>query len=162
VTRSDCCSTTPRPSFGRQPCQLDIAELDAPLIAAFLDHLETERGNSIPTRNLRLAAIHSLFRYAHHRHPEHAQDIARVLAIPLKRTNRAIVTFLEDNEMQALLDAPDRGSWIGRRDHALLLLPVQTGLRVSELTACDAATFRSPLDHTSAAPGKVGRTGSRH
>ncbi|MDQ2760874.1 MAG: site-specific integrase [Actinomycetota bacterium] len=120
--------------LGRQPCQLDISELDAPLIAAFLDHLEHERGNSIPTRNLRLAAIHSLFRYAQHRHPEHAQDIARVLAIPLKRANRAIVTFLEDNEIQALLDAPDRSTWTGRRDHALLLLAVQTGLRASELT----------------------------
>ncbi len=120
--------------LGHQPCQLDIAELDAPLIAAFLDHLETQRGNSIPTRNLRLAAIHSLFRYAQHRHPEHAQDIARVLAIPLKRANRAIVTFLEDNEIQALLDAPDRGTWTGRRDHALLLLGIQTGLRASELT----------------------------
>ncbi len=117
--------------LGRQPCQLDIAELPAPLIAAFLDHLETQRGNSIPTRNLRLAAIHSLFRYAQHRHPEHAQDIARVLAIPLKRANRAIVTFLEDNEIQALLDAPDRSTWTGRRDHALLLLAVQTGLRAS-------------------------------
>jgi site-specific recombinase XerD len=120
--------------LGRQPCQLDIAELDAALIAAFLDHLEQERGNSIPTRNLRLAAIHSLFRYAQHRHPEHAQDIARVLAIPLKRADRAMVTFLDDNEIQALLDAPDRGTWTGRRDHAQLLLAIQTGLRASELT----------------------------
>ena len=71
--------------LGRQPSQLDIEQLDAPLIAAFLTHLETERGNSVTTRNMRLAAIHSLFRFAQHRHPEHAQDIARVLAIPLKR-----------------------------------------------------------------------------
>lgn len=120
--------------LGRQPCQLDISELDAPLIAAFLDHLETTRTNSISTRNARLAAIHSLFRYAQHRHPEHAQDIARVLAIPLKRTNRAIVTFLNENEIQALLDAPDRSTWTGRRDHGLLVLAVQTGLRASELT----------------------------
>ncbi len=120
--------------LGRQPCQLDIAELDAPLIAAFLDHLEHERGNSIPTRNLRLAAIHSLFRYAQHRHPEHAQDIARVLAIPLKRAERVIVTFLDEHEIQALLDAPDHGTWTGRRDHTLLVLAVQTGLRASELT----------------------------
>jgi integrase/recombinase XerD len=119
---------------GRQPSQLDIAELDAPLIAAFLDHLETERGNSVATRNLRLAAIHSLFRYAQHRHPEHAQDTARVLAIPLKRTDRAIVTFLDESEIEALLDAPDRSTWTGRRDHALLVLAVQTGMRVSELT----------------------------
>jgi site-specific recombinase XerD len=121
--------------LGRQPSQLDIAQLDAPLIAAFLDHLETERANSVRTRNLRLAAIHSLFRYAQHRHPEHAQDIARVLAIPLKRTDRAIVTFLEENEIEALFDAPDRSTWTGRRDHALLVLAVQTGLRVSELTS---------------------------
>ncbi len=120
--------------LGRQPSQLDIAQLDAPLIAAFLDHLETERANSIRTRNMRLAAIHSLFRYAQHRHPEHAQDIARVLAIPLKRADRAIVTFLDECEIEALLDAPDRSTWTGRRDHALLVLAVQTGLRVSELT----------------------------
>jgi site-specific recombinase XerD len=120
--------------IGRQPSQLDIAELDAPLIAAFLDHLETGRANSVRTRNLRLAAIHSLFRYAQHRHPEHAQDIARVLAIPLKRTDRAIVTFLDETEIDALLDAPDRSTWTGRRDHALLVLAIQTGLRAAELT----------------------------
>jgi site-specific recombinase XerD len=120
--------------LGRQPSQLDIAEVDAPLIAAFLDHLETERRNSISTRNARLAAIHSLFRYAQHRHPEHAQDIARVLAIPLKRTDRALVTFLDENETHALLDAPDRTTWTGRRDHALLVLAIQTGLRAAELT----------------------------
>lgn len=121
--------------LGRQPSQLDIADLDAPLIAAFLDHLETARANSVRTRNLRLAAIHSLFRYAQHRHPEHAHDIARVLAIPAKRADRAIVTFLDDNEIDALLNAPDRSTWTGRRDHALLVLAVQTGLRVSELTS---------------------------
>ena len=81
--------------LGGQPSQLDIADLDAPLIAAFLDHLETERGNSVRTRNARLAAIHSLYRYAQHRHPEHAQDIQRVLAIPPKRSDRALVTFLD-------------------------------------------------------------------
>jgi integrase/recombinase XerD len=120
--------------LGRQPCQLDIAELDAPLIAGFLDHLERQRHNSIRTRNLRLAAIHSLFRYAQHRHPEHAEDIQRVLAIPAKRADHAIVTFLDEGEIQALLDAPDRRTWTGRRDHALLLVAIQTGLRASELT----------------------------
>jgi integrase/recombinase XerD len=120
--------------LGHQPCQLDIAELDAPLIAGFLDHLERERQNSTRTRNLRLAAIHSLFRYAAHRHPEHAEDIARVLAIPPKRADRAIVTFLDDIEIQALLDTPERTTWTGRRDHALLLTAIQTGLRASELT----------------------------
>ena len=120
--------------LGSQPSQLDIAQLDAPLIAAFLTHLETERGNSVTTRNIRLAAIHSLFRFAQHRHPEHAQDIARVLAIPLKRADRAIVTFLDETEIEAVLHAPDRSTWTGRRDHALLVLAVQTGLRASELT----------------------------
>jgi integrase/recombinase XerD len=120
--------------LGRQPCQLDIAELDAPLIAGFLDHLERHRVNSVRTRNLRLATIRSLFRYAQHRHPEHAEDIQRVLAIPPKRADRTIVTFLDEGEIQALLDAPDRRTWTGRRDHALLLVAIQTGLRASELT----------------------------
>ena len=150
ATRSGCCSTTPSSRLGRQPCQLDIAELDAPLIAAFLDHLETERGNSIRTRNLRLAAIHSLFRYAQHRHPEHAQDIARVLAIPLKRADRAIVTFLDEHEIEALLDAPDRSTWTGRRDHALLVLAIQTGLRASELTGLQRGDVH--LDHRATRP----------
>jgi len=128
--------------LGCQPCQLDIAQLNAPLIAAFLDHLEHERANSIRTRNLRLAAIHSLFRYAQHRHPEHAADIARVLAIPAKRADRAIVTFLDDAEIQALLDAPDRATWTGRRDHALLVTAIQTGLRVAELTGLRCGDVR--------------------
>jgi site-specific recombinase XerD len=123
----------------RQPCDLDIGDLDAHLIAAFLTHLETERGNSIKTRNARLAAIHSLYRYAALRHPEHAQDIQRVLAIPPKRTDRTLVTFLDQAEIDALLQAPDRATWTGRRDHALLLTAIQTGLRASELTGlnCD-------------------------
>jgi site-specific recombinase XerD len=118
----------------RQPGQLDLGDLDAGLIAAFLTHLETERGNSVNTRNARLAAIHSLYRYAALRHPEHAQDIQRVLAIPPKRSDRALVTFLDPSETDALIAAPDRSSWTGRRDHALLLTAIQTGLRASELT----------------------------
>lgn len=121
----------------RQPCKLDIGDLDAPLIAAFLDHLEHERGNSVRTRNARLAAIHSLFRYAALRHPEHLQDIERVLAIPPKRSDRATVTFLEEHEIDTLLAAPDRTTWTGRRDHAMLLVAIQTGLRASELTGLD-------------------------
>ena len=119
---------------GKQPAQLDIGDLDAPLIGAFLDHLEQERGNSARTRNARLAAVHSLFRYATLRHPEHAEVIARVLAIPPKRFDRALVTWLTEPELAALLAAPDRSTWTGRRDHALILLAAQTGLRVSELT----------------------------
>jgi site-specific recombinase XerD len=118
----------------RQPSKLDIGDLDAPLIAAFLDHLERERGNSVRTRNARLAAIHSLFRYAALRHPEHLQDIERVLAIPPKRSDRAPVTFLDEHEIDALLAASDRTTWTGRRDHAMLLTAIQTGLRASELT----------------------------
>ncbi|WP_343577518.1 tyrosine-type recombinase/integrase [Mycobacterium sp.] len=116
------------------PADLDFTDLDAPTIAAFLTYLETERHNSIRSRNTRLAAIHSMFRFAALEHPEHAEVIARVLAIPQKRFERAIVAFLTKDEVQALLAAPDRDVWLGRRDHALLTLAIQTGLRVSELT----------------------------
>jgi integrase/recombinase XerD len=119
---------------GRPPSRLDMADLDAPLIAGFLDHLEIERGNGVRTRNARLAAIHSLFRFAALEHPEHAESISRVLAIPPKRFDRALVTYLTEPEVDALLDACNRDTWTGRRDHALLLLAVQTGLRISELT----------------------------
>ena len=120
---------------GKQPAALDIEDLDAMRITAFLDYLERERRNGPRTLNARLAAIHSLFRFAAARHPEHANLIARVLAIPAKRFDRAIVTYLTSEEVDALLAAPDRDRWIGRRDHALLTLAIQTGLRVSELTA---------------------------
>ena len=119
---------------GTTPDRLDFADLDAPEISAFLEHLETDRDNSIATRNARLAAIHSLFRYAAWRHPEHSDGIARVLAIPAKRHQETIVTFLTDPESKALLAAPNRGTSTGRRDHALLLLAMQTGLRSAELT----------------------------
>jgi integrase/recombinase XerD len=118
---------------GNPPSTLDLAAIDAPLVAAFLDHLEHDRGNSIRTRNARLAAIHSLFRYAALIHPEHAQSISRVLAVPPKRFDRAMVSYLTEPEVDALLAACDQTTWTGRRDHAMLLLAVQTGLRVSEL-----------------------------
>ena len=94
---------------GTPPCRLDVADLDAPVIAAFLDHLEHERGNSIRTRNARLAAIHSLFGYAALRHPEHAADIERVLAIPPKSADQAIVTFLTDPEAERAARRPGPG-----------------------------------------------------
>ena len=119
------------------PSKLDIAQLDAPLIAAFLDHLEHDRGNTAATRNNRLAAIHSLFGYLALQHPEHAATIQRVLAIPHKRTARVPVTYLTEDEVDALLAAPDKSTWIGRRDHAMLALTIQTGLRISELIALD-------------------------
>ncbi len=118
---------------GKQPSRLDVADLDAPLVGAFLDYLERDRGNGARTRNARLAAIRSLFRYAALRHPEHADLIGRVLAIPPKRFERSLVTYLTEPEVDALLAAPDRTTPTGRRDHALLLVAVQTGLRVSEL-----------------------------
>jgi integrase/recombinase XerD len=117
----------------KRPATLGIQDLDAPRIAAFLDHLERSRGNTVRTRNARLAAIHSLFRYAALRHPEHAGLIERVLAIPPKRFQRRIVSFLSDDEVEALLAAPDRSTFLGRRDHTLLVTAVQTGLRVTEL-----------------------------
>jgi integrase/recombinase XerD len=124
-----------REQTGKAPNTLSLADLDATLIGAFLQHLEQQRGNRGATRNARLAAIHSLFRYAAPRAPEHAAVISQVLAIPPRRRERAIVSYLTPDEIDALLAAPDRKTWHGRRDHALLLLAVQTGLRVSELTA---------------------------
>lgn len=129
-----------RARTGKEPSRLDLGDLDAPLIGAFLDHLEQERHNTARTRNARLSAIRSFFRYAALRHPEHAALIARVLAIPAKRCERAEVSYLTRPELDALLAAPDQGTWTGRRDHALLDVAAQTGLRVSELTGlrnCD-------------------------
>lgn len=122
---------------GRKPCDLDWNDLDTEMICAFLDHLEAERGNSARTCNLRLTAIRSLFAYASLRHPEHAALIQRVLAIPAKRFDKPLASFLTAPEIDALIDAPDRARWEGRRDRALLLVAVQTGLRVSELTGLD-------------------------
>ncbi len=120
---------------GTPPSELDITQLDAPLIASFLDHLEHDRGNTIQTRNNRLAAIHSLFAYLALHHPEHADTIGRVLAIPHKRTTKNLLTYLTDPEVGALLAACDQSTWTGRRDHAMLALTIQTGLRISELVA---------------------------
>jgi integrase/recombinase XerD len=119
---------------GTDPCDLRLDDLDAALIGAFLEHLRRDRRNGARTRNTRLSAIHSLFRYAALRHPEHADLIQRVLAIPPARFQKSTVSYLTPGEAEALLAAPDRARWAGRRDHALLALAVQTGLRVSELT----------------------------
>jgi site-specific recombinase XerD len=121
--------------LGKQPSELDLDDLDAPLIGAFLNHLQQDRGNSARTRNARLAAIHSFCRYAAWRHPEHAATIARVIAIPSKRYDRTDITYLTPVEIDALLAAPDQETWLGRRDHTLLLTLITTGLRVSELAA---------------------------
>ena len=119
---------------GKDPADLDLADLDASLVSGFLDHLERERANGAGSRNTRLAAIHSFFRFASYRHPEHAASIRQVLAIPQKRTEKSPRSFLTEAEMDALLAAPDRSTWIGRRDHVLLAVALRTGLRLSELT----------------------------
>jgi len=121
--------------LGKAPSQLSIDDLDAPLVSAFLAHLENDRGCSPATRNNRLAAIHSMFAYVALHYPEHAATAQRVLAIPAKRTQRAIVTYLTGDEADAVLAACDQGTWTGRRDHAMLALALQAGLRISELAA---------------------------
>src|ERR1700756_2443453 len=116
------------------PALLTFKAVDAPLIVAFLDHLEKHRGLSARSRNLRLTAIHSFFRYVAFEAPDHAAQIQRVLAIPSKRFTRTQVPFLTRPEAEALLAAPDQHTWFGRRDHAFLLTAAQTGLRLSEMT----------------------------
>jgi site-specific recombinase XerD len=124
---------------GKPPSSLDWDDLDEALISSFLSHLEQDRHNSARTRNLRLTAIRSLFRYAALRHPEHAAVIARVLSIPPKRFEKRTITFLTAEEAEVLIDAPDRTRWEGRRDRAMLTLALQAGLRVSELIGLDCA-----------------------
>jgi site-specific recombinase XerD len=119
----------------KAPCQLLFENIEAPLVTAFLDHLEKQRGLSVRSRNLRLTAIHSFFRYLAYELPTHSAQIQRVLAIPSKRFNRTLVRFLTRPEVDALLAAPDTSTWIGRRDHVFILTAVQTGLRLSEITA---------------------------
>lgn len=118
----------------KPPSHLTFEEIDAPLIVAFLDDLEHKQGLSIRSRNLRLTAIHSFFRYAAFEAPALSAQIQRVLAIPSKRFTRTLVHFLTRAEVDALLAAPDQSTWSGRRDHAFLLVAVQTGLRLSEMT----------------------------
>lgn len=117
----------------KEPSELVIENLTAPFIGTFLDHLESERGNSAYTRNTRLAAIHSFFKFLALCEPCHSDLIHRVLAIPSKRFDRKLIDFLTRQEIDALLASPDQKTWTGRRDRALILLAVQTGLRVSEL-----------------------------
>jgi site-specific recombinase XerD len=117
------------------PARLSFEAVDAPLIGAFLDDCEKTRGVGARSRNLRLTALHSFFRYAAFETPTHAAQIQRVLAIPSKRFTRRQIAFLTRPEIDALLAAPDQRTWFGRRDHALLLVALQTGLRLSELTA---------------------------
>lgn len=119
--------------LGKAPSLLDLEDIDARLIGAFLDDLETHRSVSVRTRNLRLTAIRSFFRFVSYEEPAYSGHIQRVLAVPSKRHDNKMVHFLVRTEIEALLAAPDRSTWLGLRDHALLLLAVQTGLRLSEL-----------------------------
>jgi site-specific recombinase XerD len=136
----------------KQPYRLTVDDLDAHMVTSFLDHLEDQRGNTTTTRNARLAAIRSFFRYAATRDPDHALIISQVLAIPQRRTNRAPVNYLTPPETEALIAAPDQSTWLGRRDHALLVTAIQTGLRLSELTGLT----RNSLDPIT--PGGAART----
>ena len=118
---------------GTAPSSLEISDLDASCITGFLTYLQQDRGNGVRTRNARLAAIHSLFAYAALRHPEHAEVVQRVLAIPTARIERNLVTYLDHAEADALLAACDQSTRTGRRDRAMFTLAIQTGLRISEL-----------------------------
>jgi site-specific recombinase XerD len=118
----------------KAPSQLNFQEIDAPLIVAFLDYLEKHQGITTRSRNLRLTAVRSFFHFAAFEAPQHSAQIQRVLAIPNKRFTRTLVPFLTRPEVDALLAAPDQRTWSGRRDHAFILLAVQTGLRLSEMT----------------------------
>ena len=126
--------------LGKAPSSLNLDDIDAELVSAFLEDMEENRSISVRTRNLRLTAIRSFFRFVSYEEPAHSAHIQRVLAVPSKRQDRRIVHFLTRPEIEALLVAPDQSMWIGRRDHTLLLLAVQTGLRLSELIGLDRSS----------------------
>jgi site-specific recombinase XerD len=126
--------------LGKAPSSLNLEDIDAGLVSAFLDNLERHRSATERTRNLRLTAIRSFFRYVSYEEPAYSAHVLRVLAIPNKRHDKRMVPFLERSEVEALLAAPDRSTWLGRRDYALLLVAVQTGLRLSELTGLERSS----------------------
>lgn len=119
-----------------------VFDIDASLICAFLDDLEKDRGIKERTRNLRLTAIRSFFQYASLYLPEYSSQIQRILAIPNKRYKKAVISFLTRPEIEALLAAPNPRTWIGRRDHGIMMLAIQTGLRLSELTLLDRQSVK--------------------
>ena len=119
----------------KTPSRFELSDLNSDLVSAFLNHIEKRRGNGARTRNVRFTAIRSFCKFASLHEPESCAQLQRILAIPYKRHIRREVNFLTHAEIEALLAVPDRTTWIGRRDHALLLLAVQTGLRLSELTS---------------------------
>ncbi len=126
-----------RKTTGTEPSALQVADLDAPVVLAFLDYLEQQRGNSVRSRNIRLSAIRSFFRWVALREPQAVAIVSRVLAIPVKREDKKLIGYLTREEMEALIAAPDRRHWIGRRDHALLLTLYNSGARVSEITSLE-------------------------
>jgi integrase/recombinase XerD len=128
-----------RDQTGVEPAALRLADVDAPVVLRFLTYLEQERGNSVRSRNIRLSAIRAFFRLVALRDPDSLGIVTRVLAIPMKREDRKLIAYLTRTEMQALLAAPDRSKWSGRRDYALLLTLYNSGARVSEVTALKRA-----------------------
>ena len=128
-----------------KPSQIEIERLDAPLILTFLEHLENKRGNSVRTRNARLAAINSFFRFLEYRVPSCLDQSRRIHAIPMKKTDQALVGYLTRDELQALLDAPDASTVSGIRDRAMLHLAFAAGMRVSELIGLRLDQIDRPL-----------------
>ncbi len=134
---------------GIRPCRLEVGHLDVDTILAFLDHLEAERGNGVGTRNIRLAAVKSLFRFLEFRHPDCLDMAARVHAIPQKKGDVPTLRHLDRDEVKALLKAPDTATRSGTRDRAMLCLACNAGLRVSELVGLGLDDVRMPeLDET--------------
>ncbi len=127
-------TTFAQKQLGTPPSNLSLAQLDAPFIGKFLDHLESSRSNGARSRNARLASLRSFYHYAALEAPQHAGSIQRVLAIPYKRVTRRLVSYLTRPEVEAVLGSVDKSTWVGRRNYAMLLVAVQTGLRLSELT----------------------------
>jgi site-specific recombinase XerD len=136
-----------REQTGVEPAALRLTDVDAPVVLRFLDYLEQERGNSVRSRNIRLAALRSFFRFVALREPDSLAIVTRVLAIPVKRTDQQLIGYLTRPEIQALLAAPDRATWVGRRNHALLVTLYNSGARVSEITALKQGQVRF-AEHT--------------
>ena len=143
------------------PAMLSLAQLDASFIAEFLDNLESNRSNSARSRNARLASLRSFYHYAALEAPQHASLIQRVLAIPYKRLARRLVNYLTRPEIEAVLASVDKSTWVGRRNHALLLVAMQTGLRLSEITGLRQGTWFSVAAPMSAARAKAEKSDAR-